>query len=295
MTRPRVAKFVQFVIALCFCAAVYLCPAYSQEKEIQWSEREKPIVEQIRGLRKLPDDIRPQTTKNLALQIRQLPPDPNRLTLAIALANRATEGDPGHDVLQEVATTLAAALRERPAPDEDGRPGDPYLELAQLVRYEHVETTLDAPPLAAAMKILAAEDNDRQSADFTLTDLDGTPHRLKDLHGKVVLVNFWATWCSPCRKEMPDLEELSHRFKDQGFVILSISDEDAGKVKPFIADQHFSYPVLLDPGGKVAERFHVHGIPKTFVYDRDGKLVSQSIDMRTRQQFLAMLSQAGLH
>jgi peroxiredoxin len=287
--------FVQFVTALCFCAGAYLCPAYSQEKEIQWSEREKPIVEQIRGLRKLPDDIRPQTTKNLALQIRQLPPDPNQLRLAVALANLATEGDPGHEVLQEVATTLAISVSKRPAPDEDGHPGYPYLELAQLVRYEHMETTLDVPQFAAAMKLLEDEDNDRQSADFTLTDLDGTPHRLKNLRGKVVLVNFWATWCPPCRKEMPDLEELSHRFKDQGLVVLSVSDEDVGKVKPFIANGHFSYPVLLDPGGKIAERFHVHGIPKTFVYDRDGKLVAQSIDMRTRQQFLAMLAQAGLH
>ncbi|HUI43423.1 MAG TPA: TlpA disulfide reductase family protein, partial [Terriglobia bacterium] len=106
--------------------------------------------------------------------------------------------------------------------------------------------------------------------------------------------NFWATWCPPCRKEMPDLETLYNRFKDQGFVILAISDEDSSKVQPFIADHHVTYPVLLDPGRKVNGLFEIEGIPKSFVYDREGKLVAQSIDMRTQKQFLEMLSQAGL-
>jgi peroxiredoxin len=93
---------------------------------------------------------------------------------------------------------------------------------------------------------------------------------------------------------MPDLEKLYQQFKDQGLVILAISDEDAGKVKPFIAQQRVTYPILLDPGRKVNELFQIEGIPKTFVYDRNGKLVAQSIDMRTRRQFLEMLAQAGL-
>jgi peroxiredoxin len=117
---------------------------------------------------------------------------------------------------------------------------------------------------------------------------------LKEQHGKVVVLNFWATWCPPCRKEMPDLETLYQQFKDQGLLILAISDEDAGKVKPFIAQQKVTYPILLDPDRKVNDLFQIEGIPKTFVYDRNGKLVAQSIDMRTRRQFLEMLAQAGL-
>ena len=124
--------------------------------------------------------------------------------------------------------------------------------------------------------------------------MDGKPWSLKDQRGKVVVLNFWATWCPPCRKEMPDLEKLYQQFKEQGLVILAISDEDAGKVKPFVAGEKVTYPVLLDPGRKVNELFQVEGIPKTFVYDRNGKLVAQSIDMRTRRQFLEMLAQAGL-
>ena len=144
------------------------------------------------------------------------------------------------------------------------------------------------------MSKLVADDQRREQADFTLTDLDGKTWSLQGLHGKVVLVNFWATWCPPCRKEMPDLEALYQDFKDQGFLILAIADEDISKVKPFIAQQHTTYPILLDPGRKVHELFQIEGIPKSFVYDRAGKLVAEAIDMRTRKQFLEMLAQAGL-
>lgn len=280
------------------CVLVFSARSFAAEDKVVWSDQEKPIVQQLRGLRKLPDDVRARTTKDLALQIRQLPIAPNKLNLAGGLASLSTEGDFGHDTLQEVATTLAAALREQPqaGSDKNGEPGSLYVELASLVRYEHVQVNGDTPQFAAPMAKLATDDAKRQQADFTLTDLQGKAWNLKDLRGKVVLVNFWATWCPPCRKEMPDLEELYRRFKDkgQGFVVLAISDEDAAKVSPFLAERNITYPVLLDPGRKVNEQFRIEGIPKSFVYDRSGKLVAQSIDMRTQRQFLEMLAQAGL-
>ena len=267
----------------------------AQEQKIIWSDREKPIADQIGGLRALPDDVRARATKNLAIEIRQLPVTPNKLSLANSLAMRSTEGDFGHDMLQEVATTLAAALREQPLPAKQGQPPRPYVELAELVRYEHVQATLDDPQFAAAISKIEADNERREQADFTLAELGGKTWTLKEQRGKVVVLNFWATWCPPCRKEMPDLERLYREFKDQGLVILAISDEDADKVRPFIAEQKVTYPVLLDPGRKVNELFQIEGIPKTFVYDRNGKLVAQSIDMRTRRQFLEMLALAGLN
>src|SRR6202163_3097974 len=90
--------------------------ASAQKKEVVWSADEKPLADQIHGLRALADDVRAETTKDLALKIRKLPATENKLRLAVGLAGLSTEGDFGHDTLQEVATTLAESLRERPAP-----------------------------------------------------------------------------------------------------------------------------------------------------------------------------------
>ena len=295
--RPKITWTVPAAILFLSAAGLLLsrpAPLRAQASQIVWSSQEKPIADQIRGLRALPDDVRARATKNLAMEIRRLPVVPNKLQLANDLANLSTEGDFGRDTLQEVATTLAAALREQPIQGKQAQPPKPYVELAQLVRYEHVQVSLDDPQFAAAISKIETDNERRQQADFTLTELSGKSWTLKELRGNVVVVNFWATWCPPCRKEMPDLEALYQQFKDQGLVILAISDEDAGKVKPFIAEHKVTYPILLDPGRKVHELFEIEGIPKTFVYDHSGKLVAQSIDMRTRKQFLEMLAQAGL-
>lgn len=285
--------FVLRAVLVALCLSVPKISDARQSK-IVWNDQEKPIAQKIGTLRSLPDDVRSHTTKQLALEIRELPAGANKLTLANSLANLSTEGDFGRDTLQEVTTTLADALREYPVPGEKGQPAAPYMELAQLVRYEHMQAASDSPEFSAAMAKLEADDQNRQHANFTLTDLQGKSWTLSELRGKVVLVNFWATWCPPCRKEMPDLEALYRRFKGEGLVVLAISDEDAAKVRPFIGGRQVTYPILLDPGRKVNDVFQIQGIPKSFVYDRDGKLVAESIDMRTRKQFLGMLAEAGL-
>jgi len=297
-TRLTATESTLLTASLClFGAAIFLIPPPclgAQQAQPKLSQEEQSIAQQVRGLRQLPDDVRARTTKDLALKIRELPAAANKLRLAVGLANLSTEGDFGRDTLQEVATTLAEALRKAPAPPDHDQPAMPYLELAQLVRYEHVQASLDSPQFAAAMSQLEAADRVRQQADFSLNDLQGKTWALSQLRGKVVLVNFWATWCPPCGKEMPDLQALYDRFKDQGLIILAVSDEDAGKVKPFVAEHNVTYPILLDPGRKVNTLFQIEGIPKSFVYDRNGALGAQAIDMRTRKQFLEMLAEAGL-
>lgn len=279
------------LVAIVFLAGA-LSVGYSQTGA---SSKEKALADQISQLRSLPDDVRARTTRRLALEIRQLPVSMNKRNLASGLANFSTEGDFGRNTLQEVTTTLADALREQPIPMKGDQPSFEYVELAQLARYEGMNVSVDDPQYSLAMAKLEADDVARREADFTLTDLQGTAWTLKSLRDKVVLVNFWATWCQPCRREMPDLDALYKRFKNQGFVILGISDEKAAKVNQLLADNHVTYPILLDPGRKVNEAFRIDGIPKTFVYDRNGKLVAQSIDMRTQKQFLDLLAQAGLH
>jgi len=309
------------VVAILLGLALAFAPTFAQQEQVVWSAEEKPLADQIHGLRAIPDDVRARTTKDLALKIRQLPATENKLRLAVGLANLSTEGDFGYDTLQQVATTLAETLKDHPLPWPEQKkvesgsgkptsadatagniparqpprePAEPYVELASLVRYEHVEASLDDEQFRAAMARLEADDRKRERADFTLKDLTGKAWMLSELRGKVVLVNFWATWCPPCRKEMPDLEALYERFGPQGLVILGISDEEAAKVEPFIRERKVTFPVLLDPGREVNEAFVVEGIPKSFVYDRVGKLVAQSIDMRTQRQFLEMLAKAGI-
>ena len=282
-------------ISLFFPAEFFPAEAAAQGPQIVWSKQEKSILEDIRDLRNLSEGNRAKTTRQLAFKIRQLPAGTNKQRLAVTLASRSTEGDAGKDTLQEVATTLAESLREQPIATGPQGPEMPYSELAERVHYEHVQVTLDDRQYAAALSKVEADDLRHQQADFTLTDLHGKAWALKDLRGQVVLVNIWATWCPPCRSEMPDLESIYKRFKKDGLIVLAISDEEAGKVKQFVDEYGLSYPILLDSDKSVHKQYTIEGLPRSFVYDRDGKLIAQAIDMRTKKQFLDMLELAGLH
>lgn len=278
----RIASSILLVLLLAGASAFGDQPA-----KVVWSHKEKPIMEQLRKLRSVPDEEKPAVIKRLAIEIRHLPANSNRGSLANTLANLATEGDPGQEALQEVANTIAHSLNAKNSSDS-------YAILAELARYEHVHVSVKSPRFEAETSKLEARDARRARADFTLTDIEGKSWTLKALRGKTVLVNFWATWCPPCRKEMPDLEQLAREFKDRGLLILGISDEEPDKVKPFVAEHKYTYPFLLDPGRKVNDVFEIGGIPKSFVYNSDGLLVAQAMDMRTRGQFLKLLALAGL-
>jgi thiol-disulfide isomerase/thioredoxin len=256
------------------------------------------IKKSIGTLRQLPEGKRSPATRQLALSIRSLPPSRDKVVLADGLAHLATEGEEDVDVLQQVATTLSSALQETPIPSRSGKPTSPYYELAKLVRYEGVTGDLSDPQYTQSMDLLKAHDAEAETIDFTLEgynlkSLGVKKATLSQFRGKIVLVNFWATWCPPCRSEMPDLAAIYDHFKDQ-LVVLSITDEDAMKVSSYVSAASLKYPILLDPGRKVAGEFHVDGIPQSFVFNPDGKLVAHAEDMRTQRQFLAMLAKAGL-
>jgi peroxiredoxin len=291
-------RWIGWEIALCAAGLLLMgaMSAQAQQQKPSWTEQEKPIVAALGTLRKLPEEARAKETKELALEIRALPAasNPHKAHLALGLAGYSTEGDPGHDTLQEVATTLAGALKEQPQTGKGGQPAYAYVELASLVKYEHVSAALDDAQYAAAVARVDQDDAKRKDANFTLMDLTGKSWALKELKGQVVLVNFWATWCPPCRSEMPDLDALYQEFQKQGFVVLAISDESESKVRPFIEQGGFHYPILLDPDRAAHNEFIVEGIPKSFVYNREGKLVAQAMDMRTRRQFLELLKEVGL-
>jgi peroxiredoxin len=117
--------------------------------------------------------------------------------------------------------------------------------------------------------------------DFTLPMSDGGSFTLSAQRGKVVLVNFWATWCPPCLEEMPAMERLWRRHKDAGFVLLAVSlDSDPKKVPPFVSAHKFTFPVAVDPKMTVAERYGVRALPSSFVIDRDGTVIGIALGPR---------------
>jgi len=252
------------------------------------------ILAQLKTLRSLSASDRPVATVRLAHAIAALPASQEKVELADGLAGLSTEGDQGQATVEAAGETLAAALKGTPIAAKGDEIPEPYMELALLVKYVSVKATLDDPQFTRALAKLAEDDADVAKADFTLNDLNGKTYQLSNLRGKVVLVNFWATWCTPCRREMPDLDKLNARFRAQGLVVLSISDEDQAKVAPFIASSGYRPAVLLDPGDTVHKEFHIEGIPKTYLFDRNGKLLGETIDQSTERQFLELLAKADL-
>ncbi len=256
---------------------------------------ERAINKQLNNLRSLSAEKRHAATLKLAADIGSLPASPGKVELANNLANLVTEGDQGAETLQAVADTLSQALAQSPVPAKGDQPPAAYLELATLVRYKNVTSTLKDPLLVKAGQILVANDAEIEKADFTLKDLHGKKVTLSELRGKIVLINFWSTTCPPCRLEMPDLDWIYTHFQSQGLVVLSVTDESAFDVGPFITNAAYHAPVLIDTDGKVAKQFHVTGVPRTFIIDRNGKLVGEGIDQCTQRQFLDMLGRTDLH
>lgn len=112
--------------------------------------------------------------------------------------------------------------------------------------------------------------------DITLETMDGEKINLADQTGKVVLINFWATWCAPCRKEIPDLIDLYAQFQSEGLKIIGIAvDQDGAEVvKPFVQKQKINYPIVLDPDQSIESHFDaMYGLPTTYVVSPEGQIV----------------------
>jgi peroxiredoxin len=118
------------------------------------------------------------------------------------------------------------------------------------------------------------------ATDFKLRDLGGHEVSLSSMRGKVIFLNLWATWCEPCRREMPSIETLYEKFgKDKSFVILAVSEDSDGSkaVATYVKQSGYKFKILLDPRNDVGEAYNVSGIPETFVIDRDGRIVAHHL------------------
>ena len=273
-----------------FLALILLLTAGLQAKQ--------PTVYSVnKQLDKLPSLSGPASaaaTLQIATDIRSLAPGTEKVKLADELTHMGMGDDPSPQLLQAVATTLSQALSEHPLPEKKDQPAQPYMDLATYVRYGNATVTLKDPSLDHAEKILADNEAALDRVDFTLKDMHGKKVTLSQLRGKIVLVSFWATWCPACREEMPALDAIYTHLESQGVVVLSITSENGFKVAQFLQPTSYHPPVLLDEGGKVLKEFHIVFIPKTFVFDREGKLAAQSMDQSSLNQLLAMVKKADL-
>jgi peroxiredoxin len=129
------------------------------------------------------------------------------------------------------------------------------------------------------------------SIDFSLPLVNKKTLALRDLRGKVVFLNFWATWCGPCRAEMPSMEALYQRFKDEGLEILAVnSGENEKKVAAFIEELNLSFPTALDTRGQVSGPYGIAALPTTYIIDKEGNILSRvigSINWNTPELFAA--------
>lgn len=114
---------------------------------------------------------------------------------------------------------------------------------------------------------------------FALPDLAGTLHTLAQHRGEVVLVNFWSTWCAPCRVEMPELQALYEAYREQGFTVLAVNLNVDGRepVEAFVSELRLTFPILLDPGKEVGRAYRVFAIPASFLLDRQGRIAYRRV------------------
>lgn len=143
-----------------------------------------------------------------------------------------------------------------------------------------------AAGVGALVAVRAPDDAPRIGAPAPpaeVRDLEGRPVRLADLRGKVVFLNFWATWCAPCRDEAPSLERLYASLRERGFELLGVSVDAAGEadaIRAFQREFALSFPILVDPDKEAYRAYGATGVPETFLIDADGRLVERFIGPR---------------
>lgn len=140
----------------------------------------------------------------------------------------------------------------------------------------------DDGDLVAAIEELDGQWVDRQAPNFELTDRQGNVHQLSDYRGQVVFLNFWASFCAPCRQEMPSMESLVRQYQDQGMVMVAISHDEGWEdidrfMASFLPGERSAMTVLLDSEEATAHRYGTEFLPETYIIDRDGRIVARFV------------------
>ncbi|MBN1411212.1 MAG: TlpA family protein disulfide reductase [Spirochaetales bacterium] len=139
----------------------------------------------------------------------------------------------------------------------------------------------DLKDMMAGQGLVLLDGGDKKYVDFEAENLAGETVKLSSYAGKVIFLNFWATWCGPCRSEMKSMEQLYRLLKDEGMVIVAVNiQENRDTVAKFTKDRELTFPVLRDWDGSIAGTYGVGNLPTTYVFDRNGMLVTAAIGAR---------------
>jgi peroxiredoxin len=133
---------------------------------------------------------------------------------------------------------------------------------------------------------------DKPAPAFALVDLDGNQVELSDFQGRPVLINFWATWCPPCREEMPDIVATYEKHKGQGLMVLAISSEESAVVRGFAGENKMNFPVLLDSDGAVSDVYRIRVLPTSIFVNKDGVIVHVFLGSVTEEALEEFLGEA---
>jgi len=205
--------------------------------------------------------------------------DPQRNLVLKVVQTDKLSGGVANALETEITTTFRKA---------DVNPSIPNSTFAFKPPADAKEVAAFRTPRPAAIEIGS------EAADFQLKDLEGREIQLKGLRGQVVLLNFWASWCGPCRLEMPVIEKLHRQFHGKGLRVFGVNDEDIDTIRDYVAEHEYSFPTLVDINQQAMSLYRIRGIPTMVVIDRDGKIAQFRVGLSRESDLRLWLRKAGI-
>lgn len=140
---------------------------------------------------------------------------------------------------------------------------------------------------------LVSFSNSAKAPDFNLKDQYGVVHSLENYKGKVIFLNFWATWCPPCKKEMPDVENIYKEYGEnkKDVVILGVNSEKENEVKKFLKDKGYTFPTVIDENSEVMRKYFIQAFPTSFVIDKEGNVYGYVMGGLTKEQIRQVIEE----
>ena len=179
--------------------------------------------------------------------------------------------------------------------DNSNKKQDNSTQNTQQVNKNNNSNNTSGTPASFEVKNIGSSENKQEMVDFTWNE-NGKDVKLSDFKGKVIVLNFWATWCGPCKRELPSLSQLSTDLKSKNFKMIGVSvDDDQATVDNFLKSNNLSYTILHEPNQLVAKYMAVAGvsdnvIPQTFIIDKNGKVVESLIGSRSKEDFMTIIN-----